>query len=86
MEWMNKNLFEGYVLVGDLDDHVVRLYISHPGGVKIIKEKHMTQHDSDNCDLDNIRRFFSKQISKIESLSMEQLQLQCGTVEIKEIK
>lgn len=80
MEWINKNLYDNYVLVGDMTDHIIKLYIIHPNGIKIIKEKHMSQHDIDNCDLDNIRRYFSKNISKIESMTEDQLQSYCGAI------
>jgi len=78
MEWINKNLFENYNIVGNIDGNVVGLYVEHPDGTKTVKEKHMSRIDADNCALDDIRQFFSNKISKIESLTIEQLQLYCG--------
>lgn len=78
MEWINKKLFDNYELIGDIDGHVVRLSICHPKGIKLVKEKHMTQIDFDNCDLDNIRQYFSRQISSIQLMTIEQIQIYCN--------
>ena len=84
MEWINENLFDDYDLIGDIDDHVVRLIITHPNGTKIVRTKHMAQIDIDNSDLDDIRRHFSRMIGKIQSMTLEQLQLICGSFVQKE--
>ena len=78
MEWINKNLIDGYDLIGDVDGHIVRLIIKHPNGEKLVRTKHMTQNDIDNADLDDIRIHFSRQIDNIQSMTLEQLQLFCN--------
>lgn len=77
MEWIRKKLIDDYELVGNINENVIQLIIEHPKGQKIIQTKHMTQIDFDNCDFDNIRRYFSRPISKIETKTLEQLQLLC---------
>ena len=78
MEWIRESLADGYELVGDINENVVRLIVEHPNGKKVVQTKHMAQIDFDNCDLDNIRRYFSRPISKIQSKTPEQLQLLCN--------
>lgn len=78
MEWISEPLLDGYELVGDIDEHVIRLFVRYPNGEKLIRIKHMGQIDLDNCDLDDIRRHFSRLISNIQSKTLEQLQLLCN--------
>jgi hypothetical protein len=78
MEWIHRQLSEGYELIGDVDGHIVRLFIRHPKGNKIIKTKHMTQIDIDSCNLDDIRRYFSRHVDSIQSKTPQQLQILCN--------
>ena len=79
MEWMNESLGGDYDLIGDIvKDSVVRLYIRHPKGDKLLRIKHMNQVDIDNSSLDDIRTHFSRLIDNIQSKTLEQLQITCN--------
>jgi hypothetical protein len=77
MEWLNNELYDGYRLIGDISGPVVRLFIRHPFGDKLLVVKHMPQSDLDNANLEDIRQHFSRHIHKMKSKTLSQVKLQC---------
>jgi hypothetical protein len=78
MNWLKESVDDDHTLIGTVSDNIITLYIKHPTGLKVIKQKHVNAYEMNNIDFDEIRTYFSRVIDKIHSKTPTQLALFCG--------